>query len=296
MRVLVPIDTTGESVESTRKALEALNVATEVEATILHVVDSSIIDTASLAGEYMDAASRKELLIRKAEEGGRKCMEAVEGIYGKAGIKVESSLVVGYPAEEIVQKARELKVDLILMASRRSGGRLPLGSVADKVIRAAPCPILILTPNAQVRGFKRLLVPLDGSKASMKSLDFALGLTRRFKAGATALYVVDEYAIQYSSAISGITEYKDELIEAYTKTGEKHLLKAQEHAKGLGFELEGRIRVGNPPEEILREAEDGGADLIVIGTRGRGHFGKLVLGSVTSAILGGAKVPVMVVR
>lgn len=296
MRVLVPIDTTGHSVESTKATLVALRQVTEVEATILHVVDRSLIDGASIPGEYMDAASQRELLIRKAEEGGRKCMEVVEGIYEQAGIKVDSGLVVGYPAEEIVRKARELKADLILMASRRSGGRLPLGSVADKVIRAVPCPVLILTPNAQVRGFKRLLVPVDGSKASMKSLDFALGLAQRFKAGATALYVVDEYAIQYSSAISGVPEYKDELIEAYTKTGEKHLLKAQEHARGLGFELEGRIRVGSPSEEILREAEDGGADLIVIGTRGRGHFGKLILGSVTSATLGGAKIPVMVVR
>jgi nucleotide-binding universal stress UspA family protein len=299
MKVLVPIDTSEHSVECSLDAALALRRHVPgLKLILLHVVDAGLIEVASHPGEYLDQPTRKEHIRKRAVESGRECMAHVRETYEKAGLRVETRTLVGYPAEEIVKTAQEEKVDFILMGSKKGGRRVPIGSVADKVVREAFCPVLVLSPQAEVKDFKRVLLPYDGSRASRKSLEYAVRFCKRLEGEATILKVVDEYAVHYSAAISGASspDLAEELIEAYVESAKDLLASAERTFAEEGIPLKTVVKVGSPAEEIVREAELGSYDLIAIGTRGRGHFEKLVLGSVTAAVIGRSTVPVLVVR
>jgi nucleotide-binding universal stress UspA family protein len=299
MRVLVPVDSSEHSVECSKDASLALQRhISDLELVLLYVVDVGLIEAASLPGEYLDQSTRREHIRRKAEKSGEVCMSHLQKAYEKEGLRVETRVVVGYPSEEIVKTAQKEKVDLILMGSKKSGRRVPIGSVADKVVREALCPVLVLSPQAKVKDFKRVLLPYDGSRASRKSLEYAVQFCKRLDGEATILKIVDEYAVRYSAAISGSSspDLAEALMEDYIRSAKDLLASAERTFQEEGVPLKTVVKVGSPAEEIIREAELGSYDLISIGTRGRGHFKKLVLGSVTAAVIGGSTVPVLVVR
>lgn len=78
------------------------------------------------------------------EEEARRILREIADASGKAGLSVETKVVTGIPFEDIVRVARELPADLIIMGTHGRAGvsHLLLGSVAEKVVRRAPCPVL----------------------------------------------------------------------------------------------------------------------------------------------------------
>jgi nucleotide-binding universal stress UspA family protein len=78
------------------------------------------------------------------EEEARRILQEVTGAAGKVGVSVETRVVTGIPSEDIVRVAQELPADLIIMGTHGRAGmsHLLLGSVAEKVVRRAPCPVL----------------------------------------------------------------------------------------------------------------------------------------------------------
>ena len=83
-------------------------------------------------------------MAREIESGARKALEGVAARVRSAGVPVEVQVRQGVPWSEIVKAARELQVDLIAIGThgRRGFARALLGSVAERVVRMAPCPVL----------------------------------------------------------------------------------------------------------------------------------------------------------
>jgi len=84
------------------------------------------------------------------EEEARRILREVTDAAGKAGVPAETKVVTGIPSEDIIRVAQELPADLIIMGTHGRAGmsHLLLGSVAEKVVRRAPCPVLTVRQDA----------------------------------------------------------------------------------------------------------------------------------------------------
>ncbi len=138
---------------------------------------------------------------------------------------------------------------------------------------------------------KKILVPLDGSKNSIRGLDKAISLARSCHSTITTLYVKSVpgiYAIHPLGfmSLNKVTEAKKFLISAKTRAAKKGIL------------LTHKIIGGEPGYDIFRFAHNkkNKIDIIVIGARGRGLAKELFLGSVSNYVLRKSKLPVLIVK
>lgn len=141
--------------------------------------------------------------------------------------------------------------------------------------------------------YKRILVPVDGSKASDAALEEAIGLAKNQQSELRVVYVVDEAAIAAGSEFGDMLGVERTQIDAGNRILEKAKAIFPDAETGL-LETE---RLGQSISEIIvKDAEAWEADLIVAGTHGRTGLGHLLMGSVAEGIVRIAKVPVLLVR
>jgi nucleotide-binding universal stress UspA family protein len=157
----------------------------------------------------------------------------------------------------------------------------------------------------QEKPFSRVLVAIDGSISSMHIIDYAISIAMKNNSRLVILYVIDVYKYPYlpSSIILAPTfgsekylEERNEAEEQMNKIKEKYKQKTKNNidSKELKTEIvEGAKSVSTT---IMEYAESENIDLIIIGSRGRTSFKKLLLGSVSSDIIKNAHCAVLVIR
>lgn len=217
-------------------------------------------------------------------------------------LRVDFQTREGPPAETIIATAQEEAVDLIAMSTHgRSGiGRWVYGSVADKVLRGADTPVFLIraseaAPLAGVSGYRRLLVPLDGSELAELALLYAETWAKTFDAEVILLRVptLPAYVTLGPDASllmpSLLSEAYDEA-DAYLANITRQL-----KAKGLAVH-KAAVEPGAIADIIIEYARDAAVDCIVMSTHGRSGLGRWVYGSVADRVLRGAGVPVLLVR
>lgn len=130
--------------------------------------------------------------------------------------------------------------------------------------------------------FKNILVPTDGSKYASKAEDIAIAMAKKLDAVVIAVYVIDEKLL-----------YPFEVLEDEGKSILKNVSK-----KGIkkGVRVDEVLVVGDPRHDMPKIAKKTDADIIVIGTHGKGGLEKLLLGSVAENTLKSAKIPVLLVK
>ena len=223
-----------------------------------------------------------------------------------AGIGVDVLTDVGDPAADILDRAVRLAADLIVIGTHGISGfeHLVLGSVTEKVLRKATCPVLTVPPSAQATSqlpFRRLLCAVDFSEWSLEALKLAVSFAQESGATLTLLHVLewpwheppppafDDLPIAQADALRSYRQYLQ--ATALTRLGTL-----------VPEELAGRITVaprvshGKPYVEILRVAAEDKADLIVLGVHGRRAIDILLLGSTTNQLVRHATCPVLTQR
>ena len=307
-RILVPLD-------GSTRAESAIPVAARIaraygaSITLLRIAETPVeygpylAPPASYAKEAIEAdlARLKEYLGKAAQA------EAL------AGIDVEVKALFGAVAPTIIAAAQAYHASLIVMCSHGYTGfkRWMLGSVADKIARHAPVPILILRegmplPAIEAKQPVRALVALDGSSLSeavfepVAYLVAGLAYTTSHRGELDLLRVVDLPSGNYTGKsqihITGLS--RDEAV-----------LTAQEYLKSLTARLdEGglaalditvKTAVESDPdvaEAIIKQAESETVDLIAMATHGRGGMQHFVMGSITERVLHHSKLPLLIVR
>lgn len=144
--------------------------------------------------------------------------------------------------------------------------------------------------------YSRILVPIDGSDASMKGLHEALELAKALRAEVKLVHVIDELLADYTLTPS---VYSERVIEGQREAGKKTLdtAKALAHEQGYQVEAELLETVGARASTLIVEAAKAwNANLIVMGTHGRRGLQRLALGSDAEQVLRTAPVPVLMVR
>jgi len=142
-------------------------------------------------------------------------------------------------------------------------------------------------------GFRKILVPIDGSAASLEAHRLALDLGATYGAEVILLYVVDSSALAELSRLSGQEEPR--LLQDMEESGKRMLTTLSREAQHRGVVVTMDLRAGMPDEIIMSEADRLRVDLIVMGKMGRKGHRRSFLGSVTERVLEAADLPVLVV-
>ena len=137
--------------------------------------------------------------------------------------------------------------------------------------------------------FKRILVPLDGSKNSIRGLNHAIYLARQCQATITGIAVIERPPVREFRT----TQYPEKQL---LKDAEATLEFAKKHSAQNGILFERKIAFGDPGYMITKFAKDKKFDAIVIGARGRGALKEIFFGSVSNYILHKSDIPVLVVK
>ncbi len=138
---------------------------------------------------------------------------------------------------------------------------------------------------------KKILVPLDGSKNSIRGLDMGIALARQCEASIVGLYVI--YAPSHSEL--GI---KGTLGKGAFEKVKQFVESAKEKAAQNGIALAGKIVYGDIGYQIVNFAhnEKNGIDIIIIGSRGRGSVKGMIFGSTSNYVMHTSKTPVLLVK
>ena len=216
-------------------------------------------------------------LAERADELAATRREAIQALAQAAGVPLTLRVRRGdEPFAEIVQAARELPADLIVL--RRRGQRsflanLLVGEMVGKVLAHAPCSVL-LAPRGARLWRHRVLVALDPPVPDAALLDQA-----------ALLAAAHGLPLQVLCVASG----------EETRTGAQQALQAAlMHARRLGGPVDGEVRVGRPYQEVLAAAQGGGADLVVLGRHRPEALGRAWIGGVAQKVIGLAECPVLV--
>ena len=137
--------------------------------------------------------------------------------------------------------------------------------------------------------YDSILVPTDGSEESMDALEEAIELAKLTDATLDVLFVAD-------TAQDSVTVVGTDVIDALEREGEEIVGEVVERARESGVDVESEVVQGDPSRAIVDHAERIGADVIVMGTHGRRGLSRMLLGSVTEAVIRTSPVPVLSVR
>jgi nucleotide-binding universal stress UspA family protein len=225
---------------------------------------------------------------RHIEQNIMPALNEGEKILRDIGIKVEIKklIVDGDPAHEIVRIADEGNFSTIIMSRRGLSEVMGilLGSVTNKVVHSATGQTVYVVGHGILKDKKcpvsNVLIPVDGSSYSMKGVEHVASLAQELNISMDKIILL---------RVINMAFYEKRLAEGIDP--EEEAKKILEEAKtflkgGIPEELiTARIRVGNPSEEIISEAEEGDYNLIIMGRKGRNALKDLILGGVSSTVL-----------
>lgn len=295
-RILCPIDFS----EASRHALDhavALAAWYGSQITALHLCNPVFLPTPPiLFAEFPSTALPTEVDRQELKARLESWLDSARA----AGVAAEVRFEEGHnPAAGILECAASLPADLIILGTHGRGAleRLLLGSVAEKVLRKASCPVLTVPPKAAATStlpFQRLLCPVDFSEPSRVALRFALSIAKESDARLTILHVFewpaeDDFLVW--RAID-VPEYRRQL-EAQAARQLDELMSDDERRWCRATTL---LRYGKPYRQILEAAANEAADLIVMGIHGRNPIDRMLLGSSTNQVVRRASCPVLTLK
>jgi nucleotide-binding universal stress UspA family protein len=290
-RIVVPTDFS----ESSREALcyaGALAERYKAKVLLLHIMESDIMTP-------LRAAEGGQDLTKKLKTDRQSYLEDLKKLDDVARIKVETRIAEGVPAYEIIETAKDYGGELLVLGTHGLTGpqRVFFGSVAERVVRMAPMPVLtVRRPEhgfvdcsigvRRIVGLKNILMPTDFSEASVYSARYACALAKEYGARLHVLHVASTTA----TGPDGESLEKELKQQAQESIG----LFMTRECKEL--EVVREVKAGTPFQEIVAEARKKEADLVVMGTHGRTFLKYAILGSVASKVVGKAPCPVLTVK
>jgi nucleotide-binding universal stress UspA family protein len=256
--------------------------------------------------ESLDGEERANRLVAEAEESARHLVEKIADKIKKKfdDTSVQYEVLHGNSSKMLIDTADKWQADLIVMGSRGRQGltRLLLGSVSQKVLLEGKCSVLIVRNNPTTdfdTSWKRILLALDEKDCSRACLDWALSLPNTGDISFKVVNVLDLLVDKYSDGLSALysTGLSQERLNAKAT--------AKEFLQGCVDKLEKRfgansasyaVMDGEPGQQILSAAESWPAGSIMMGSRNLSGTSRLLLGSVSQAVVLKAACPVEVVK
>ena len=205
----------------------------------------------------------------------------------------------GDVVSEIVRLATALSADFVVMGTHGISGvkQLLLGSVTERVLREAPCPVLTVPPriaqdSPEVVSLGTVVCAVDFSPSSTRALDYAVSIARKAGGRLVLLHALEWFDEEMeASPLDGKAE-RLPTAEEDARQGLEQLLTAD----ALACDPELVVGRGAPHEEVLRIVREYGAGLVVLGVHGRNVVDRTLFGSTTQRLTREAECLVLTVR
>lgn len=289
--ILVPLDFS----EFSNKALDyALDIAEKFQSqiTLFHaiVLFHDDVDEEQRLQEYENWIKRREQTIHHQMDNS---LQKVK----KRGITVSSLIRRGVNAADVIlDYLSENSCDLVIMGTHGRTGlkHFLLGSVAEKIVRLSPVPVMTIHRSLQKFQISRILAPIDFSIYSKQAADDAIALAAHFESAIEFIHVIehDIHPSFYASGIESIFQLDTGLKNRVLTNLKEFLadqLPANLHANYV-------VREGKAHKEIVDYAKEANTDLIVIATHGLTGLEYILLGSTSEKVVRTANCPVLVVK
>lgn len=295
-RILVPMDF---SPASQGLLVHALTIGRHFSAhiTLFHVVSVFDDDPYNPQQEFPEVPEYYQHLEKRADEELEKALAQ----HDHQDLSISRIVCRGFSAaEEILTFAAEHAIDLIIMGThgRKAIAHLLLGSVAEKVIHYAPCPVL--TAHVRVDGsvsssrHDHILVPIDFSEQSQKALQFAADFVPK-DGTIDLLHVVEDtiHPAYYSSEGETIFELMPNLREKSLSMLNKI---AEELQEKIPQKVQRTVVEGHIHQEIIAFAQTREINLIIMGTHGMNAISRILIGSQANRVIRNASCPVITLK
>jgi nucleotide-binding universal stress UspA family protein len=294
--ILVPLDGSRLAEEALPTAMAtARRAGATLHLAMVHHPVMPSADSAAMTSAFTE-------LDRLAHEGEKRYLaHTAERIRRDTDFVVHTALLEGAVAERLAAHAASLPADLVVMTTHGRGAvsRMWLGSVADELLRQLTMPLLLLrhlTPSATNgrSGFRRILVPLDGSTRSEAILEPALALCPPQGAHYMLLRVVTPPPAIAEPDLAAHGGEPSNAIEGERLRAAAYLDRIADRLEARGCHVSTQVIVGDAPARaIIDQGHPGTVDCIALATRGASGMKRLLLGSVTDKVVRGADVPVL---
>jgi nucleotide-binding universal stress UspA family protein len=281
-KILVPLDGSQLSQRALEPALE-LSRQTGAELLLVRVPTA---DTLSFA---VSEAKQREIA-----QDALVYLETIRQSNDQPQLNIRTEVLDGDVASAIVDAARAEQVDLIVMSTHGYSGltRWVLGSVTEKVLRSAPCPVMAIRA---ARRLQRSLITLDGSPLAERAIEPGLSLAQSLKIEVTLLRCVPYIATngELDEHERGLSR---RLQEDLISEAKEYLQARSASSAHSDLAIKTAVQIGSPADSILEYIETYGIDLIVMATHGRTGLKRWVYGSVTAKVLRSVSCSLLVIR
>jgi nucleotide-binding universal stress UspA family protein len=272
-KIVIPLDGS----ESAENALQvALGIAGQEAIEPIFVRATPIVPTASVGSPDMltdyNYLETQELTTTFHEQTTDYLNEMAER-YAERLPNLRTIAELGEPAVVIVEIAEQEHADLIVMSTHGHSGltHFMLGSVTERVLHAAPCPVLAVRSD---KPLENIMITLDGSALSEMALEPGIDVARHLGSKVTLLQVVEKLDQNVAGYLNGLAaRYADSDVVVETK-----------------------LLHGSPVTQILDHIQTNEVDLAVMSTHGRSGIKRWLYGSVSEKVLRHAPCAVMIVR
>jgi nucleotide-binding universal stress UspA family protein len=284
--ILVPLESSALD-EPLLGQVQRLARHEDVRLVLLHVVDPEGGE------EYGGADVHITLRCGSAERR----LADLQKLLSEEGLEVSSKVMMGDPATVIVSQGESLGASVIALATHGRWGpkRWFEGSVSEAVLRNATVPVLVVNPGRATEGststgFRRILVPLDGSERAAKILPHVRSLARLYESSVTLLRVGIHLPVPpLGPAPLGLDQLPS-LRKAY-----------RDVLRGYTSQLVGDVDVqvvfaDTAANGVLETVDRGGYDLVALATHGRTGLDRVLFGSTAESIARVCTVPLLAWR
>lgn len=222
----------------------------------------------------------------------------------EGGFDVDVEIAFQSPPVAIVERAKETHAALIAMATHGYSGlrRWALGSVTDEVVHTTTTPVFVVrcdneSPDESPH-FKQILVTLDGSDLSEKSLPIATMLAKQAHASVLLMRSVMPIDVFYDGLqpVQIPPSVVQESVEEAQQQAQGYLNRIAERLRNDGVIVETHVAIGRAEDAIVEDAMQQHIDLIIMVTHGYGELERWLIGSVADKVLHATRTPLLLVH
>ncbi|MCZ2406034.1 MAG: universal stress protein [Burkholderiales bacterium] len=287
-RILVATDLSAPARRAAERAA-LLSRQTQAALDLLHVADLAPLDYLRqwLPGQTQDMPQR----VQQAAQAQVQAL--AELLLQRHGVHARTHVRTGVLTRELVGVLQDVQADLLVCGARGESvvRHLLLGTTAQRILSTTPCPVLVVKQSPH-EGYRRVLVPVDFSAASLGTL----ALARAIAPGAE-LVLLHAFEVPFEGHLRYARVEEDTLRQYRTVARQvaTEKLEALRLQAGLGSgECLCLVQYGDPAQRIVEQEQDQDCDLIVMGKHGEGALADLLLGSVARHVLTESQCDVLV--